>query len=462
VDQPVEPSGKRLDRTTGRNSVRRLRLTAAGVVVLALLAPSPAALADRGNGGQAFPSQQQVQQAQQQVAQRQRDVATIRARLLLAGQQVQLAQQRAEQASEAYNGAMWHLQQATQRLTEARAQAAQARSDAAVQRDRIGALVAASYQQGDQLSALNALLSADGPQGVLEQYAGFQGASTALQSDYQRFTASEAVAQVFEQKAAEAKQQQVRLAAKAREARDAAAGAAQQAQAEAATVAVEKQRLIRELATAQGVSVRLAAQRQQALAEIARKRAEEAARRAAARARAAAEARARAEAKAAAEAKAQAARAAAAAAAAAAQASAGDTQTAPVPPPVVTSPPPTSSGGAARAIAFARAQLGEPYLWGGAGPDAWDCSGLTQAAWGAAGVYLPHFAEAQYYDGTPIPISAARPGDLLFWTSNGLPSGIHHVALYVGNGAFIEAPHTGAYVRYNSIYNWYPDYAVRL
>jgi cell wall-associated NlpC family hydrolase len=83
-------------------------------------------------------------------------------------------------------------------------------------------------------------------------------------------------------------------------------------------------------------------------------------------------------------------------------------------------------------------------------------------AWASAGVSLPHFAEAQYYQGTPIPVSQARPGDLLFWTSNGQTSGIHHVAIYAGGGQFIEAPHTGAYVRYNSIYFWYPNYAVRL
>jgi cell wall-associated NlpC family hydrolase len=83
-------------------------------------------------------------------------------------------------------------------------------------------------------------------------------------------------------------------------------------------------------------------------------------------------------------------------------------------------------------------------------------------AWASAGRYLPHYSVAQYESGTPIPVSSARAGDLLFWSSNGAPSGIHHVALYLGGGSFIEAPHTGAYVRYNSIYSWYPDFAVRL
>ena len=113
-------------------------------------------------------------------------------------------------------------------------------------------------------------------------------------------------------------------------------------------------------------------------------------------------------------------------------------------------------------IAFAKAQLGEPYQWGATGPSSWDCSGLTMQAWAAAGKYLPHYSGAQYDAGTPIAVSDAEPGDLLFWTSNGRPSGIHHVAIYLGGGDFIEAPHTGANVRYNSIYAWYPDFAVRL
>jgi cell wall-associated NlpC family hydrolase len=83
-------------------------------------------------------------------------------------------------------------------------------------------------------------------------------------------------------------------------------------------------------------------------------------------------------------------------------------------------------------------------------------------AWESAGRSLPHYSVAQYDAGTPIPVADARAGDLLFWSSNGRPSGIHHVALYLGGGSFLEAPHTGANVRYNSIYSWYPDFAVRL
>ena len=85
------------------------------------------------------------------------------------------------------------------------------------------------------------------------------------------------------------------------------------------------------------------------------------------------------------------------------------------PKPPATSPnPPAPSGGAAAAIRFARAQLGEPYVWGAAGPSSWDCSGLTMGAWAAAGVYLPHYSVAQYAATTPISYSQLKPGDLIY------------------------------------------------
>jgi len=454
--------------------VRRLRkaTAAASVTVLALLGgvlTSAPAQADHGHGSNpvgAYPSQGQVDAARATAARKAHDVAVIKARLLLAQQQLVAAQTRAEQAAEAYNGALYRLQQATDRLAVARADAAQARATVARQRDHIGALVAASYQQGGDLTALNAMMSADGPEGVLDQYAAFQGAASSMQADYQRFAAADSLATVFARKAAAAQADQKKMADRAKQARDAAGAAEQAASTAAASIAAEKTRLITQLARAQDISVSLARKRQAALEEIARRRAEERARRAAiAKAKAEAAARARAEAKARAVARAEAKRRAEAAAKAARDKKAhhaAPQQPAPQPPAPTPAAAPSSHGGVEDVVSFAENQLGEPYLWGATGPDRWDCSGLTQAAWAAAGVYLPHYSVAQYDMGTPIPVSEARRGDLLFWTSNGSPSGIHHVALYLGDGDFIEAPHTGADVRYNSIYAWYPDYAVRL
>jgi cell wall-associated NlpC family hydrolase len=105
---------------------------------------------------------------------------------------------------------------------------------------------------------------------------------------------------------------------------------------------------------------------------------------------------------------------------------------------------------------FARAQVGEPYQWGADGPDAWDCSGLTMRAWETAGVSLPHYTVAQYYAGTPISAGELRPGDLVFWSSSSSPEGIHHVALYLGDGMIVHAPRTGRDVSVESMYYWVP------
>jgi peptidoglycan DL-endopeptidase CwlO len=384
-------------------------------------------------------------------------VRDIKARLVVANQNLEAASLAAEEASEAYNGAMWRLSEAKRHYREAQEAAERARRTVRQQRARIGELVAQSYQNGGDLTALKAMMSADGPSGVLDQYAGFQGASTSLQADYKRYAAAESLARVFEAKAKAAKAQQLRLAQQAKAARQRAVAAASAAAAQANAIAGLKDQLVRELASAQHISLSLARQRQAALEEIARKRAAERARQAAL---AAARAKARAEAQAAA-------RRRAAAHSGGSHGSGGSNGSGsgagPTPPPApAPPPPPRGSGGAGRAIGFAKAQLGEPYQWGAAGPGSWDCSGLTMQAWASAGRYLPHYSVAQYESGTPIPVSAARAGDLYFWSSNGAPSGIHHVALALGGGRFIEAPHTGAYVRYNSVYAWYPNFAVRL
>lgn len=102
---------------------------------------------------------------------------------------------------------------------------------------------------------------------------------------------------------------------------------------------------------------------------------------------------------------------------------------------------------AAKALAFARAQVGKPYVWGATGPGSYDCSGLTQAAWKAAGVTLPRVTYDQVNAGTTVALSDAQPGDLVFFYDD-----VSHVGLYIGNGMMIHAPKPGAYVREESIY----------
>lgn len=102
------------------------------------------------------------------------------------------------------------------------------------------------------------------------------------------------------------------------------------------------------------------------------------------------------------------------------------------------SPPPPVSGDAA---SIAMQYLGVPYVWGGASPSGFDCSGLVMYVYAQIGVYLPHSAAAQYYSGTPISYSELAPGDLVFFGSP-----ISHVGIYIGGGSMIHAPFEGAVV----------------
>lgn len=115
-------------------------------------------------------------------------------------------------------------------------------------------------------------------------------------------------------------------------------------------------------------------------------------------------------------------------------------------------PPPPSSSAVDGALAFAYAQVGKPYLFAGSGPDAWDCSGLTRAAYGAVGVYIgAHLVSSQYYtmanQGRLVPIGQMVAGDLIFYADGGVPGDFYHVAIYVGGGMMIEAPRAGVPVR---------------
>lgn len=133
----------------------------------------------------------------------------------------------------------------------------------------------------------------------------------------------------------------------------------------------------------------------------------------------------------------------------------------PSPSPTSTPAPAPSSNGtqADKAVAFAYAQIGKPYVWGATGPNAYDCSGLVQAAWAAAGVSIPRVTYDQWSALPHIPTSSIQPGDLLFYDAEG------HVAIYVGGGYIIDAPSTGLDVEKIPMNtNWYAanfDGAVR-
>ncbi|MFZ0140885.1 MAG: NlpC/P60 family protein, partial [Aeromicrobium sp.] len=105
----------------------------------------------------------------------------------------------------------------------------------------------------------------------------------------------------------------------------------------------------------------------------------------------------------------------------------------------------SASGRAKQAIDFATAQLGDPYSYGGTGPDAWDCSGLVQGSWRAAGVSLPRVVGPQYSATRHISMSQLQPGDLVFYGD------MSHDGIYIGKGKVIHAPHPGRSVEITGV-----------
>jgi cell wall-associated NlpC family hydrolase len=109
----------------------------------------------------------------------------------------------------------------------------------------------------------------------------------------------------------------------------------------------------------------------------------------------------------------------------------------------ITPPASSSTGGSAASIALG--QLGTPYVWGGGAPGGFDCSGLIAWAYAQVGVSLPHHAASQYAMGTPVPMDALEPGDIVSFHGSG------HAGIYIGGGQYVHAPQTGDVVKVSSL-----------
>ena len=115
------------------------------------------------------------------------------------------------------------------------------------------------------------------------------------------------------------------------------------------------------------------------------------------------------------------------------------------PSPSTPAPPPTHGG----VVGIAMHYLGTPYVWGGASPSGFDCSGFVMYVYAQIGVSLPHSSYAQYGYGSPVSRGDLQPGDLVFF------DGLGHVGIYIGGGSFIHSPHTGDVVKISSMTGWY-------
>ncbi|WP_262850106.1 C40 family peptidase [Mumia quercus] len=409
---------------TDRRARRAAPLLAA---VALLLAGAPAVHADE------TPTAQDVRSAQAAAAVKADGVNDIRGRIAAATARVEALEVEAAQAAETYNGAEYALQKAKAAEHAAEKAAKSAESAAEAQRLVIERFTVAGVTARAPYNRMRSLFSEGGPSSLLGQMSTYNAVGDASRAALATYESKRTVATTRRREAQAAVARREKLAAAAAKAKQDAEKAVAGAADARADLRRERDQLIRDLAHAEGISVRLAARRQKALEQLAQ-RAQEAANRPQTGAP-----------------------------------TLPPTETpapppapapAPAPPPGGT--PPKQAKGVEAAVRFALEQVGEPYVWAGAGPDVWDCSGLTMRAWQAAGRGLPHFSGAQYAVSAAIPVAEARRGDLLFWSRGG-PDSIFHVALYLGDGWMVEAPRPGKNVQVVSVYSWTaPDLAARV
>jgi cell wall-associated NlpC family hydrolase len=331
-------------------------------------------------------------------------------------------------ASERLNGATYELQQSRAALARHRADLATAKRKLTAQRAAVAELTVEQLQSGSSALSLLTMFDSNGPAELLERASAYSSTSEAMAARMDALAARQVVydAAAREAEAAIAAQRKAEATRKAAQA--AIDDAIARARAAVSATTKERKALLRQLAAAQGSTVREVTHKQDGIDRHLDEAGPDLP---------------------------------------TSPPPAGPRPTTPrpttpaptTPPPA--DPPPASSSKVETAIAFAKAQLGEPYEWGAAGPSSWDCSGLTMRAWQAAGVSLPHYAGSQYALTRKVAVSDIRRGDLLYWSDGGASS-IYHVALYLGGGQMIQAPRPGRDVEIVPLSYWIrPDLASR-
>ena len=428
-------------RETKRRGIRAISVTA----LFASLAAATPGIA------LAAPSDEEIARAREAENAAKMSVAQIEVELASVKSEAEVALQKAMSAAEELNGARYSLEQATQTARQAQADADKAKADYEAGKQEIASIAQTAYRDGgSSLDSIAPYLSADGLRTVETKQATLNSFSASANVKMQKVAALEQVANVMNDAAIQAQAKQAEATAQVETRSAAAQSAANNARNAQAMTAARRDALVAELARKQNTTVELINQREAELEAQRQAAAAEAARQAAA-----------------AEAVRQ-----QAAAEAARRAREQQNSYTPAPAPAASydddDDTPSSGGGgggnsdaAAGAIAWAKSKLGARYVWAGEGPG-YDCSGLVTMAYRSQGIYLTHWSQAQYSEGTRVPVSQAQPGDLIFWNWDG--GNIDHVAIYLGNNQIIEAPTFGVPVRITSIYGWSAvlPYAVRV
>ena len=428
-------------RETKRRGIRAISVTA----LFASLAAATPGIA------LAAPSDEEIARAREAENAAKMSVAQIEVELASVKSEAEVALQKAMSAAEELNGARYSLEQATQTARQAQADADKAKADYEAGKQEIASIAQTAYRDGGtSLDSIAPYLSADGLRTVETKQATLNSFSASANVKMQKVAALEQVANVMNDAAIQAQAKQAEATAQVETRSAAAQSAANNARNAQAMTAARRDALVAELARKQNTTVELINQREAELEAQRQAAAAEAARQAAA-----------------AEAVRQ-----QAAAEAARRAREQQNSYTPAPAPAASydddDDTPSSGGGgggnsdaAAGAIAWAKSKLGARYVWAGEGPG-YDCSGLVTMAYRSQGIYLTHWSQAQYSEGTRVPVSQAQPGDLIFWNWDG--GNIDHVAIYLGNNQIIEAPTFGVPVRITSIYGWSAvlPYAVRV
>ncbi|TFD24920.1 NlpC/P60 family protein [Cryobacterium sp. TMS1-13-1] len=455
-----------LPSTTARARVHTRSKRLFSAVAIGAVSAVTASVAAAGGAAFAapdYPSWNDVEKAKQNESTKQAEIATLGELLDGLAAQAATAVTTAQMAAEEYRITQDSLAAATEREASLNAQAKKAEAAAATSKMRAGLIAAHLAKSGGNGLSLNLFLSGNSADDLLSQLGTASKLSEQSEQIYTEARQDQNAAESLGDQAASATDERERLTAESKTTFEAAAASSAAAEAAYDTQQRRSSELFEQLALLKDTT---------AEAERSFHVGEEAA--AAAKAFAQAQASAAAIAAAAAAAAAQAAQDAAAAegsgsgsgSASGSGSGFGSGSGSGAATPVVPSVPSAPAGGGTTvpvpnasvvdtALAFASDQLGDRYVFGGSGPDAWDCSGLTKAAYAAAGVYIgTHSATDQYNtmarQGKLVSFAQVQVGDLVFW---GSPGNYYHVAIYVGGGQVIEAPNPSARVRVHSIWS---------